>query len=421
MLRRLISVITVTVVIQINLSIALPPASLGQEWAVPTARGTIKVVDLEQPNVSVMQNYAEGLVTTDRNNKFVPCLAKNWRWIGDRTIEFKLRRGVTFHNGEEFNAEAVRINWEAYRKMENPRIVTFTTLPDETVFEMEDKYTVRFRFPEPDGLALLRFAWFFQAAPAFLKHHNLPERNWLYLPEPGPWATGPFELVEGGVPYGRPTDRVVLEAFEDYWDSDYPKVRKIIFDNTLIGDRENAVTLCMDNEGTADIVSYIRPLDTMKIAESKCAKVVKSKDVTRLGGVFNQRKRNSKWRDIRLRKGLNHAVNRRELWEYAAKGNAYNVEGFLISPGAYGHNPEVSLYRFDTKEAKRLISDAGYPDGFEIKIVSPEAWQLEARIVGKMLERVGLRVTIEALSHPEYMRKLFVPIMKNPQRNKIGI
>ena len=84
-------------------------------------RGTIKVVDLLIPEVSVMWNYAEGLITLDKNNNYATCLAEDWRWLNDRTIEFKLRQGVTFHNGQKFNAESVKINWEQYRKMERPR------------------------------------------------------------------------------------------------------------------------------------------------------------------------------------------------------------------------------------------------------------------------------------------------------------
>jgi peptide/nickel transport system substrate-binding protein len=62
-------------------------------------------VDLYLPSASMVWNYAEGLVTLDRDNNVVPCLAIDWRWVNDRTIEFKLRKGVVFHNGEDFNAD----------------------------------------------------------------------------------------------------------------------------------------------------------------------------------------------------------------------------------------------------------------------------------------------------------------------------
>ena len=105
MLRIRFSPLVILVLFQLILGIALLPPSLAQEWAFRRPRGTVRVVDLYLPSVSVMLNYAEGLVTLDKDNNWVPCLAEDWRWMDDRTIEFKLRQGVTFHNGERFNAE----------------------------------------------------------------------------------------------------------------------------------------------------------------------------------------------------------------------------------------------------------------------------------------------------------------------------
>jgi peptide/nickel transport system substrate-binding protein len=387
---------------------------VAQEWELRVKpRGTLKVVDLHEPDISVLRNYAEGLVTLDKEGRLAPCLAEDWRWLDDRTIEFKLRRGVTFHNGEEFNSEAVRANWEAYRKMQSPRVTAFTNLPDEAIFEVVDDYVVRFTFPEPDGLIFVKFGWFFQAAPAFLKEHEVAEKNWLYLPEPGPWGTGPFVLVEGGVPYGKPSDRVVLEAYDNYWNPQYPKVRRVIFDNTLIGKRKEAMKFCCESEGKVDIVSHIKPSETLKVAESAFATALKSRDIVSLWGMPNQRKRDSKWRDIRLRKAVNYAVHREELWEYAARGNAYNLGGH-IPAGGYGHNPELDLYKYDTVRARTLIAEAGYPGGFETKIITFEAWKLEAQIIGKMLERIGFKVALDVFTRPEFLKRVYVPLLDKP-------
>jgi peptide/nickel transport system substrate-binding protein len=414
MSRRIFFVLAVSAFIQFSLSIALSPPSLAQEWTVRgKQQGTLKVVDLFMPSKSVMFNYAESLIMVDKDNDWVPCLAEDWRWMNDRTLEFRLRKAVTFHNGEKFNAEVVRANWEAYKKMKSPRLNWFLLLSDETVFEILDDYTVRFTFPEPDALALVKLLHFPQIAPAFFEEHKFDENNYGYLPEAGPWGTGPFKLVEGGVPYGRPSDRVVLEAYEDYWERQFPKVKRVIFDNTLIGDRKKSMELCRETEGAVDIVSHIRPLDTLKVAESPFAKVVKSRDVTLLWGVFNQRKRDSKWRDIRLRKAVNYGINRKELWKYCAKGNAYNFGGF-IPPGAYGHNPNLTLYTYDTTKARALLAEAGYPEGFEVKMITHEAWKLEAHIISKMLERIGLKVKLDVPAHPAFIRKYVIPLLDKP-------
>ena len=404
----------VLAIVQSILWMVLSTPSLGQEWEHRVKpKGTLRVLDLRATSASVMVNYAESLITLDRDNNWVPCLAERWKWIDDRTIEFKLREGVKFHNGESFDAGVVRVNWEAYRRMETPRPFRFLVPSDETVLEIVDNRTVRFSFPEPDGQALVKLHWFLQFAPAFFAEHGFDEKNWGFLPVAGPWGTGPFQLVEGNLRLGRSTERIVLKAYEQYWDPRYPKVKKVIFDNTLIGNRKEAMRVCRESEGVLDIVSFTRPLDTLKVAESPYAKVVKSKDVNRFGGIFNQRKKESKWRDVRLRRALNYAVNREELRRYAAKGNAYNLGGF-IPPEAYGYHPNLDLYGYDSEKARTLLALAGYQNGFQMKIITTEAWRLEAQIVAKMLERVGLKLIVEILTFPEYLQKVYVPILAKP-------
>ena len=408
MLRSCISYFLVSGIIQFTLSAALPQLSLAQEWSVRgKQQGILKIVDLGFPSENVRENCNEALLCLDKDNNFEACLAEDWRWIDDRTIEFALRRGVTFHNGEEFSAETIKANWEVYRKMGTPVMAPFLSLPDETLFEIVDRNTVRFTFPGPDGLAEVKFLFFTQIAPAFFDGRKFEERSWGRSPESGPWGTGPFKLAQGSLGFFKSSDQVVLEANERYWDRRYPKVRRVIFENVLIGDRKEAMRLCQETEGTVDIVTHILPLDTLKVAESSFAKVVKSKDETFSRGIFNQRKKDSKWRDIRLRKAINYAVNRGELLKYAAKGNAHNLGGF-IPPGAFGHNPHVTLYTYDTIKAKSLVTDAGYPDGFEMEIITYEAWKVEAQIISKMLERIGISVKLEILTHPEWIHRLFV-------------
>ncbi|NIS70722.1 MAG: hypothetical protein GTO12_17785 [Proteobacteria bacterium] len=311
----------------------------------------------------------------------------------------------------------MRINWEAYNSLKAPTWGGPYSIADGTVFEMVNEYTVRFTFPEPDGLAFVRLRWFLQFAPAFFAAHKFGELTWGYLLEAGPWGTGPFELVEGSIAVGKPSDRLVLEAYEGYWDPRYPRVKTVIFDNTLLKDREEAMRLCRETEGAVDIVSFIRPLDTLKVATSPFAKVVKSRDSTQIHSAINQRKKNSKWRDIRLRKALSHAINREELLQYGAKGNAYNLGGH-IPPGARGHNPNLTLYTYDTTKARALLAEAGYPDGFEMTLITPEAQKLEAQVMKRMYERIGLRVKLEVFSYNEWLLKVWMPPGKSSEEQE---
>ena len=151
--------------------------------------------------------------------------------------------------------------------------------------------------------------------------------------------------------------------------------------------------------------------------ESPFAKVVKSRDVTNLVGFFNERKSDSKWRDIRLRKALNYSINREELQKYAAKGNAFNLGG-SIPFGAYGHNPNLSLYSYDTDQAKALLREAGYPNGFDITIITFESWKLETLVLRRMLERIGLRVQVEVMDHAALLKKIFEPVLDAPPESQ---
>ena len=135
--------------------------------------------------------------------------------------------------------------------------------------------------------------------------------------------------------------------------------------------------------------------------------------MTYLRTIFNLRKTDSKWRDLRLRKALNYAINRKELLRYAAKGNAYNLGG-LIPPGEFGHNANLTLYDYDTTKAKALLREAGFPNGFEVRIITLEAWQLETQVIGRMLKRIGINATIEVLSTPEFCKKIYNPVLDKP-------
>lgn len=133
------------------------------------------------------------------------------------------------------------------------------------------------------------------------------------------------------------------------------------------------------------------------------------------------RKHGSKWRDIRLRKAINYAINREELWEFCAKGNAHSL-GRLIPRGASGYCPDQKLFRYDTAKARSLLAEAGFLNGFEVNIISPASAKLETQIIGKMLERVGLKVKVDIFSFADLHHKIFIPMLdKRPEEEEWDI
>jgi len=132
--------------------------SVGEQM--PAPRGELHVVDTSPFNwQSIVLNIFEHLVETSKDGTLVPGLATGWRWLDDRTLEVTLRQGVTFHNGEVFDAEIVKLNWEENLRLKQPfRPGTHMNFQPGSRLEILDAQTVRFHFPEPDGAALIRLA-----------------------------------------------------------------------------------------------------------------------------------------------------------------------------------------------------------------------------------------------------------------------
>jgi len=120
---------------------------------------TVIVVDPSPINwLSVTWNTMEELVRVDDEGRTVPGLATSWQWIDDKTLEFKLRQGVTFHDGEPFNAKVFRRSFDEVQRWENPHPPgAFLNFDKATKLEIVDDYTVRFVFPKPDGAAIMKF------------------------------------------------------------------------------------------------------------------------------------------------------------------------------------------------------------------------------------------------------------------------
>ncbi|MCI0529115.1 MAG: ABC transporter substrate-binding protein, partial [Nitrospira sp.] len=229
----------------------------------------------------------------------------------------------------------------------------------------------------------------------------------------GPWGTGPYKLVEGFSIPDKRSDRVVLEANMEYWDkSRFPQVKRIIFDNTP-GQKE-AVELVKTGEGRVDMVNDLSPLDTLRVAQSPFGKVVKNRGA--LGvvfGQFNMRKTGSPWTDVRLRQAVNFAINREDFIRYATKGNGIIIPA-LLPVHSFGHDPDLPPYPFDSAKARQLFREAGYPDGLTITLIASEDLVIQATVVSKMLEQVGLQVELQVLEGDTFNRKTFLSHLDQP-------
>jgi peptide/nickel transport system substrate-binding protein len=210
--------------------------------------------------------------------------------------------------------------------------------------------------------------------------------------------------VEGVTTFEKRSARIVLEANTDYWDHDqFPRVQRIVFDNTL--SPKEALELVKTGEGQVDLVNELRPLETLRVAESPFAKVVKQRGSARtVFGQFNMRQAGGLWREVRLRQAVNSAINREDLIRYATKGNGVIIPA-LLPERAFGYDPDLAPYPFDPGKAQQLLRETGYPPGRPFVLIATEDLEVQATVVSKMLEQVGLTVDLQMLDAATYTAK----------------
>ena len=147
---------------------------------VPAPRGELRIVDKHPLNwIWIVYNVFEHLVEVDQAGQVVPGLATQWRWLDDRTLEFTLRQGVRFHNGEVFDADIVKLNWEENTRLQQPfGAGTYVNFKPGSRLEILDPYTVRFVFPEPDGGAMAKLGVVHMANRQFYRDFGWGEKSW---------------------------------------------------------------------------------------------------------------------------------------------------------------------------------------------------------------------------------------------------
>ncbi len=206
---------------------------------------------------------------------------------------------------------------------------------------------------------------------------------------------------------------MVLEANLAYWHpSRSPRLQRIIFDNTL--SQKEAVERVKDDEGRIDLVTDLSPLETLRVAQSPAAQVVKNRGaLITVFGFFNMRKTGSPWHDVRLRQAVNYAINREDLMRYATKGNGVIIPA-LVPVQGFGYDADLAPYPFDPTKVRPLLREAGYAEGLMLTLIASEELQVQATVVSKMLEQVGFTVALQILDGAAFNRKTFLGGLDQP-------
>jgi peptide/nickel transport system substrate-binding protein len=328
-----------------------------------------------EKNYTIIRQIFDGLVRFDPDGRIEPALAVSWTRIDPLTVEFKLREGVRFHDGEVFDAEAVRFTLES---LIDPK----TAFPGAGFLNSIDRVevagplTIRIRTKFPDGILLNRLAALVVILPPRRIARDGDDAFAVH-----PVGTGAFRFKrwEKG-------KAIVLEENPDYW-AGRPGFSGLEF-LFLSTSRQVAGLL----HGDVDIVTELPGTETLKVMQSQAAKIVKKESFYTVGASVNIS--SGPMSDKRVRQAINYAIDKDALVRYDVLGNARPLAS-LTMPGEIGHNPDLKTYPYDPQKARQLLRDAGYPNGLALKVIVKAQGERTMRIISSQLERVGIRVETE--------------------------
>jgi peptide/nickel transport system substrate-binding protein len=330
----------------------------------------------------------EHLVDRDPDGKLIPSLATSWQLINENTWQFKLRRGVTFHNGEEFDAKAVKFSIERIidPNGKSPQKYWYASISQA---EIIDDYTINIITKGIDVLL-----------PAKLGSYLGSIVPMQYLTEAGdaefgrhPVGTGPFRFLSRGR-----EKEVILIPNETYWGK-IPKIDRLVFH--FIPDPQKQIEMLIN--GNLDIVSNIPPRSASRLKQSPSTNLVKKATVQYSSSRMNTIK-GGPLSDPRVRQSINYAVDVDKLIKYVFNGNGKRL-ATTIMPEEFGFNPSLKPYPYDLQLAKELLKKAGYADGITLNFIVFNDLEELGKAIEKELSRANIKLKTRLISREDFTRE----------------
>ena len=347
-----------------------------------------------QKSIDTMSNKSitliyDTLVDLDENLNLKPNLAESWERLDDYNVVFHLKKGVKFHNGEELKAEDVKFTLE--RAASSPQtLYLFNPITEVTVL---DDYTVKVTTDKPFGALLNNLA---STQGGIVSKKAVLEYGEDYVNHPV--GTGQYKLKEW-----LPGNKIVFEGFKDYF-LGAPNFDEL----TYLTVPEVSNRMIALETGEVDVAFDIGIMDKETIENSDNLELVEVESPALLYLGFDQT--NPKYQNKKLREAIAYAIDNQTFVDVVFKGSAVAGDSPLpkASP-AYDGN--VKKYNQNVEKAKKLLAEAGYPNGLDI-----ELWCMDdgprvdmCVIIQDQLKKIGINVEIKIFEFGAYVSKTALP------------
>ena len=387
------------------------PSRAGEKPFVIAMRGDATTMDphgrTEDTNQMILGHIFSKLVTVDPKNTIVPELARSWKKVDDLTWEFSLHKGLKFTNGEPINAAAVKYSIE--RALNHPKSQFAHTVPDYKELVAVDESTFRLVLKKPNPEVLQLLPTLVIIPPKY--YQSQPDTHLAANPVGG----GPYKFVKWVK-----GEYLELER-NDAWPLVKPDFSRVRFRPIP----EDATRVAALISGEVDVAAALPIADLPRIKGSKNTFLLRCPservihlmfDVhTKEGGPAPEKQpgipagKPNPFRDVRVRQAVAHAINVQELIDQVMEGSAYPATQ-MISAHVDGFNPAIRIPKFDRAAAKKLLAEAGFPNGFEANLDAPNDRYINDRLMAEaiagQLEEVGIKLNVIAQPKAMFFAKI---------------
>lgn len=381
-------------------------------------QGDLKSLDpytlKETTTIAHHAHVYEGLTTRDKELKIVPALAESWETPEPTRWRFHLRKGVKFHNGDPFTADDVIFSADRVRAKGS----NFgTNVPADARFIKIDDYTVDVKLDSPNPILISQWdAWYIMDKKWCEEHNSVAPTpasattpSYASLNENG---TGPFYIESH-----QPGVKTVFKPNPNWWRKPEHNLKEIIF--TPIGSDATRVAALLSGE--VDVIEPVPIQDIARVNASGNATVMTGPELrTIFLGVdqvrdellYSNVKGKNPFKDIRVREAFYKAVDIELIKNRVMRGLS-TPSALMVAPQLFALSKDFTRPKFDPDGAKKLLTEAGYPDGFEVTLDCPnDRYVNDAAIcqaVVGMLARIGVKVNLLAQPKQLYFAKVLKP------------
>jgi len=360
------------------------------------------------PNNNIGAHVFDTLVMKEPGGRIKPGLAESWRVVDDTTWEFRLRKGVRFHDGSIFTAADVVFSLDRIPNVPNSPspFTTYTKQVTEKI--VVDPWTLRLKsaapYPQmPIDISTVLIVSSKAAANATTDDFNTGKAT---------VGTGPFRFVRW-----QKGDRIELARNDEYWGPKSPwdrvTFRVITSDPTRVASLLAGEVGAIENVPTTDLAKLSRNKDLAVYRTVSVRLMYLHLDTARDKTPFATDKAGkpldrNPLKDLRVRRAMSKAINRPALVERVMEGAAV-ATGQLMPHGFFGYTPALKPERYDPEGARKLLAEAGYPDGFGLTLHAPNNRYVNdeqiAQAIAQMLARVGIQTRVDAMPASVYFSR----------------